>query len=303
VSKNGPSSRIEVTVVEDSEQHQQWSSYLAEPSVAARLAVFFAEENRLLEEIQARVAEWTEAGVIFPLLYAIADSNRAFHLLATHQAMRGAYVIARVSFETIVNACFIMCEGEAAVDRARRHAQQKAFRDLDREIPGVGLRLMCNAKDAQALDPELQASLAIFTGNKGREITQWTPETVKERIDAIDRKYGPRASGGLNFGLFATYRYGSEIAHGSLFGALFSLGLTLPGTPRSDDELSAYVTTNISSLLWFLEKSINSLIYVVQRELGIQGIYEKSRALISRYQPGGRANPEAGAPSDKASQV
>ena len=40
-------------------------------------------------------------------------------------------------------------------------------------------------------------------------------ETVKERIETIDRKHGPRASGGLNFGLFATYRHGSEIAHGS----------------------------------------------------------------------------------------
>ena len=56
-------------------------------------------------------------------------------------------------------------------------------------------------------DAELQADLAMFTNKKGREITQWTPETVKERIDAIDSKYGPRASGDLNFGLFSIYRH------------------------------------------------------------------------------------------------
>jgi hypothetical protein len=270
------------------EQDRRWSTYLADASVAARLATFFAEENRLLEEIQAHVADRTEGfwDVIFPLLYSISDSNRALLLLATHQAMRGAYVMARVSFETIVNTCFILCEGEGAADRARRHAQQKAFRDMDREINSVDLRLICSAEDAYASDPELQSSLAMFTNKKGREITQWTPETVKDRIDAIHRKYGPRASGGLNFGLFATYRHGSEIAHGSLFGALFSLGLTLPGTPRSGDELSGYVTTNISSLLWFLGKALNSLIFIFQKELGLAGVYEKSQALISQYQPG-----------------
>jgi hypothetical protein len=274
--------------MDDNQEIRRWSSYLGDPAAAARLAVFFAQENSLLEEIQGKVAERHEAfwGVIFPLLYSISDSNRAFHLLATHQAMRGAYVMARMSFEAIVNTCFIMSEGNAAADRARRHAQQKSFRDMDREIHGVDLRLMCDGKDEAAPDSELQASLAMFTNKKGREITQWTPETVKERIDAIEKKYGPRASGGLNFGLFAIYRHGSEIAHGSLFGALFSLGLTYPGTPRSGDELSGYLTTNISSLLWFLGKSVNSLIFVFQKELGLDGVYEKSQALISEYQPG-----------------
>jgi hypothetical protein len=74
------------TAMKDNEQDRRGASYPADPSVAARLAAFFAEENRLLEEVQAHVAERTEAfwGVIFPLLYSISDSNRAFHLLAPH---------------------------------------------------------------------------------------------------------------------------------------------------------------------------------------------------------------------------
>src|SRR5205807_4645398 len=137
------------------------------------------------------------------------------------------------AFEAIVNTCFIMAEGKAAADRARRHAHQKSYRDLDREICGTGLRLVSTAKDEQASNPGLQADLALFTHRNGRENIQWTDENIPERIATIERKYGRASATGLRFALFAIYRHSSEIAHGSLFGALFSLGLTLPGTPQS----------------------------------------------------------------------
>ena len=78
--------------MDENQEINRWSSYLGDPATAARLAVFFAQEIHLLEAVQAKVAERTEPfwGVIFPFLYSISDSNRAFHLLATHQAMRGA---------------------------------------------------------------------------------------------------------------------------------------------------------------------------------------------------------------------
>jgi hypothetical protein len=264
---------------------------LGNPIVATRLREFFTKECKIVEAVQATVAERDEpfCDVLFPLLYSVVDSNRALSLLVSQGAMRSAYVVARVSFETIVNACFILTKGPEAAERARRHAQQKAFRDLDREfeISGQKFRLTCSAKDEQAVDPDLQASLAMFTNKKGREITQWTDENVKERIEEIGAKYGPRAAGGLNLALVAIYRHGSEIAHGSLFGALFSLGLTLPGGPKSGDQLARYIAMNCSSLLWFVGRSVNSLIYVVQQEMHLSGYHEKSQALLDEYQPGG----------------
>ena len=129
---------------------------LGDPETVARLRVFFAKEAKILEEIQTLVAERDEAfcDVLFPLLYSIADSNRALSLLAERGAMRSSYVVARVSFETIVNACFILAKGEAA-ERARCHARQKAFRDLDRELDVNGhvFQLHCSAKDEIAAEP------------------------------------------------------------------------------------------------------------------------------------------------------
>jgi hypothetical protein len=144
---------------------------------------------------------------------------------------------------------------------------------------------MCSAKSQWESDPRVQAAVAAFTTKKGREITQWTPENVEERIKAVGTKHGPRAEGGLMFGLFAIYRHGSEIAHGSLFGALYSLGLTLPGGDESGNDLDRYIRMNLSTLLWFVGRSVNSLIYVIDREIGLTGFYERSEALMDAYQP------------------
>src|SRR4051794_41048933 len=92
------------------------SSELGDAETDARMREFFDKETSILEEIQAIVAERDESfcDVIFPLLYSIVDSNRALSLLASKGAMRTGYVLARVSFETNVNACFILSKGEEA---------------------------------------------------------------------------------------------------------------------------------------------------------------------------------------------
>jgi hypothetical protein len=136
-------------------------------------------------------------------------------------------------------------------------------------------------------DAELQQSLAMFTGKKDREITTWTDENVKERIEKIARKHGLPAVTGLMFGLFSIYRHSSEIVHGSLFGAQYSLGLTLPGRPRTHEELDRFCRSNISTLLWFLGRSIDSLIYVIEGEMSLAGFYERSQELIKAYHPRG----------------
>lgn len=265
------------------------SPLLGDPATVARLTEFFSKENSILSEVQTRVAEDTGqlCDVVFPLLYAIADSNQAFMLLANQGVVRGSYVMARASLEGIVNTAFILCEGDAAADRARRHAQQKAFRDLDREIDinGEGFRIMCAGNPEP--DAELHECLAMFTGKKDREITTWTDENVKERIEKIAKKHGFAALKGLMFGLFSIYRHSSEIVHGSLFGAQYSLGLTLPGRPRTHEELEHFLRSNISTLLWFLGRSIDSLVFVVEREMGLTGFYERSQKLVKAYHPRG----------------
>jgi hypothetical protein len=105
-------------------QGEAMSPLLGDPTTVARLTEFFSKESSILNEVQAPVAEDTGklCDVVFPLLYAIADSNQALMLLASQGAVRGSYVMARASFEAIVNTAFILSEGDLAANRARRHA-------------------------------------------------------------------------------------------------------------------------------------------------------------------------------------
>jgi hypothetical protein len=151
---------------------------------------------------------------------------------------------------------------------------------MDREVGNTGIRIECSAKDQMAADPELQKDLAMFTWPKGREKTSWTELSVSERIEVVHRKHGPRASGGLEFALHAMYRHGSEIAHGSLFGALFSLGLTMPGRPKSIDELEGYMTQGTAFVLRFVCRAVESLAFVYEKETGTTGFYERCEALL-----------------------
>lgn len=242
-----------------------------------RLWIFFSNQVQIFEK--ARLSAMQEKSeiwsVIIPLLYAIKDSCDSLSLLAQRGKTRDSFVLARTIYESIVNASFILAKGSEAVERAKQHALQKSYRDTNRELKINDKKL--NLKWGGTIDlsenAELQAALARFTSKKGREITSWTPETVKEQIEVIDKKYGTGVSTGLQFALMAVYRHASDIGHGTFFGALFSLGLTSPsGAPKSPEELAKHQRQNLSMLLMMIGLSLESLISILAAELALPEI-------------------------------
>ena len=65
--------------------------------------------------------------------------------------------------------------------------------------------------------PGLPEALAEYTNKRGREVRDWTPSSIEERIDTITERC-KRA--GLCFGaaVFAIYRPSSELLHGTFYG-------------------------------------------------------------------------------------
>lgn len=237
-----------------------------------RLWLFYAKQVQLLEQARATIMQesaerWV---VLVPLLYAAVDTSGSVLSLAQTGKVRDCYVLARTAFETIVNICFICAKGDEAVKRAKNHALQKAYRDLNRELDINGQKLSLKWSGELKLDsnPELQAALAEFTSKKGREVTSWTPETVQEQIKAIDSHYGKSISTNLQFALMAIYRHASDIAHGTFFGALFALGLTSPsGLPETPEKLQNHQRQNLSMLLMMLGAATSALIMVLAEEV------------------------------------
>lgn len=237
-----------------------------------RLWLFFNQHIKLLEQARNVVMQQTSElwSVVMPLLYAVIDTSLSISSLAQTGKVRDCFVLSRTDFETIVNICFILAKGDEAAKRAKQHATQKAYRDLNRhlDINGQNLTLKWGGEVKLEENPELQVALAEFTSKKGREITSWTPETVQEQIEIVDSRYGKHVSMNLQFALISIYRHASEIAHGTFFGALFSLGLTSPsGSPKSPVELQDHQRQNLSMLLMMLGLSESALIKVLAEEI------------------------------------
>ncbi len=207
--------------------------------------------------------------VVSPLTYAVIDTCDSVLFLARKDKLRDCFVLSRVAFETIVNICYICAEGEQAAERAAKHARQKMYRGLNRQLE-IGkriLRLEWQGEINLDIDYELRLALEEFTSRKGREITSWTQETLIDRIRRVDERYGEQVGMPLQFALLALYRDASEIAHGTLFGSLLALGFANPpGPPKSKGEFLDHHRGNLSMVLMMLCASIQALILVLAEE-------------------------------------
>lgn len=134
-------------------------------------------------------------------------------------AIRDGFGIARSAVETAVNAAYVAVGGAPMADQAVRHMRQKRWRDLSREASIGGWRMTVSRDVGLTPDdlPGLPEALAEYTNKRGREIRDWTPASIEERIDTITERC-KRA--GLCFGaaVFAIYRPSSELLHGTYYG-------------------------------------------------------------------------------------
>jgi hypothetical protein len=160
------------------------------------------------------------------------------------------------------------------------HAKQKALRNLVRRIEIAGTPLFefkLGESDKIMKEPAHKAWLDEFTSKSGREITSWTPENVQQRLEAVHLKFGAKDTRGLAFGLLL-YRHASEIAHGTLYGTLFSWGATEPGRPlQSASDLGVFRRAELRHLLKLVCFTLESLVCVVAAALGASSLGESAR--------------------------
>ncbi|MDO8432405.1 MAG: hypothetical protein Q7S58_08365 [Candidatus Binatus sp.] len=226
---------------------------------------------RLGNELVDKDAPVTRAVLGF-LMPAIADSCGSLSFLVPNR-FRDAFVTGRTVYLTILNACFICALGPKSAERALRHASQKAYRDLDRELKLNDQKIVIRAssKPKADSDPRLKAAIDEFTWPKGREITQWTPESPVQQLETIGSKYGENVAATLGLSMMMLYRHASEIAHGTLFGVMWSVGVT-SSRPRSISEPDVnrmredHWSSSLEGLLFCLNASIATLFKIVSIE-------------------------------------
>ncbi|VVE12223.1 hypothetical protein PMO31116_02667 [Pandoraea morbifera] len=203
---------------------------------------------------------------LYPLLDSIDESADSLAMLIRLQRLRDSYVLSRVIYETAVNVCFLLVDPGPLSERAYSHARQKSLRNLTRAIKVAGTLIFKFEPEGakQFLNQSTHKTwLTEFTSKSGREITSWTPENVQQRLDAIYLKFGESKTRGLAFGLLI-YRNASEIAHGTLFGTLFSWGAMEVGHPLcSKDDIGKFRRKELRHMMKLVSYSLESLIRVV----------------------------------------
>ena len=134
-------------------------------------------------------------------------------------AIRDGFGIARSAVETAVNAAFIAVGGESVAEQAIKHMRQKRWRDLSREAKIGGWRMTVSREVGLTPEdlPGLPEALEEYTNRRGREVRDWTPVGIEERIDAVGESC---RRAGVCFGaaVFAIYRPSSELLHGTYYG-------------------------------------------------------------------------------------
>jgi hypothetical protein len=268
---------------------------------------FFKDETAILRGILTVIT--TESGVIWVvcryMVYVLVQTCESIVLLSEKGYSRDSYILARTLFESIVNVCFICAQGEAAANRAIRHAKQKSYRDLKRELVinerVFTLEWLAHVDIEKDLD--LKDALGEFTSKKGREITDWTPETLLEQVKIVDAHYGEEVGVRLQFAFAMIYRHASEYIHGTFFGALHAFGLTDPISPHEDVE--AKRRSDLNSLLLMLTTAIIGMTVTISKELpALKGIADLALKIENEYTSsvtwGGKQN-KSGEYSSRAS--
>jgi hypothetical protein len=198
---------------------------------------------------------------------------------------RDGYPIARSVVESAINIAFVMAEGEPVASRAKRHAQQKSFRDLNRTstIAGQTFTLGWSGQ----LDPieikRLTALAEEFSTKAGREKRDWIDRSVDDRIATVARRFGEQTSTLIHAAMLMVYRHASEILHGTYFAALFFWGVTRPGErPATADDLRVTMADHQFAVLCSTLLANTTMLECAGKYFSLPDIVKRSAEILDR---------------------
>lgn len=207
------------------------------PEGEAALANFLDHQIRCFIHIAPTIKNSTLPRVsrLYALFSALIEDAISIRLLGRDARLNQAYIISRALLERATNFCFLQLCTDAKFDDYLDYTLNKVGRRFDRAIEiGGQMRARIALKDgAFELPPEIAVAVAKFTSERGREKTRWTSVSLPERAAVVEAKLGRT---GLFMSLLVIYADASEALHGTLYGAVFHLGVYDIGSVPSDQK-------------------------------------------------------------------
>jgi len=185
--------------------------------------------------------------------------------------VRDSFPVARCAVEALINAAYVLSGGDKVAERAIRHAQQKAFRELDRSYGRGEFTFRIKAVEIPDLhqDTQLRKALDEFTSKQGKE-KNWTDDSVPMRIEKIGQTLGVVPASNFLGAYSLVYSDSSEIIHGSLFGIQkFYRGDAK--SPTTVDEFRALTAGHIEGILFAAFLALNGYLstYCISQEFRV----------------------------------
>lgn len=166
---------------------------------------------------------------MYPLLLTSFEDADAYVEALRNRRIRVLAMLARAIFEQGLNLMRICQGGDSVAFRALQHWEQKSFRDLDRQVTlnqrTIGLR--CSNVHKVDIPQSTLDAVRVFTNERRkREIMEWGFEDLHSRVELVAKQLPGEESASLHLAYTCIYRESSDVLHGTVAGALRSLGET-----------------------------------------------------------------------------
>lgn len=221
------------------------------------------------------------------MAWPIIESGHSMLVLSSMDKQRDCYILVRPIFEHVLNMGYFGAKGEDTIKKSIDHYYQKSFRDLYREINIKDIKVAIGLKNVEAIEKSdaLRQAIEDFTTKKGFEERSWTGDNTFKKIELIAEKYGQNIGTILTLNLFFIYRHSSEIIHGTMFGVLFTRGLThlTSEWPENDEKLKKLSNTNISFLLMNVMLLTYCALEIINHHFPIDDEIKQAREMVKKY--------------------
>lgn len=250
----------------------------------ARNVLFEDLTRKHKESEKARMTEIVSSGLILNLGNAV----RTVLVLSSCRDLWGLMIAGRAAFETVLNLAYILASGEEVADRAVTHAMEKQKRDQERHLEIGGLIIRDTSRQLLIAKRKQKYSevKAEYKRHGEREKRSWTDANVVERIEEIKRVYGDRVAMRFMMSLMVTYRYGSEVLHGTFFSTLWLSGmLEDPAREVVSHDLQGYRIDNCALMVLTVANLVYLAMEVLAKEYAdVAPVAKKCHTRLGEFQ-------------------
>jgi hypothetical protein len=187
---------------------------------------YFSKQMDLFEEVSALVKKGKverRLNALYPLMFVIIHSARSMLMLSKTQYVTEVFILARAFMERCINLSYlILCDG-GEFDNYMDYSMQKGYR--------AGCSKAETAKligvERKNIVPNewLKKRMDKYTSKKGKPVNRWTDLSFEKRLEFLNNERADLFDD-YKIALFKNiYEDASEASHGTLYGALFVMGI------------------------------------------------------------------------------